>query len=116
MDAIVSGPDDGERFDRGNRVVTIRGETPELSAIVIEFDATFTVPAHTHADHVDAFYVLDGEVEFTVGDETRRAGPGTLVAVPPGTVHGFRNPGSGRARILNLHAPDAGFAGSVRGQ
>src|SRR3982751_3564152 len=116
MDAIVSGPGDGERFDRGNRVVTIRGETRELSVIEIEFDATFSVDPHTHADHVDTFYVLDGVVEFTLGDETRRAGPGTLVAVPPGIIHGFRNPGSARARILNLHAPDARFASSVRGR
>ena len=116
MDAIVSGPGGGERFDRGNRVVTIVGETSELSVNEIEFDPTFSVDAHTHADHVDAFYVLEGEVEFALGGETIRAGPGTFVAVPPGTVHGFRNPGSARARLLNLHAPDAGFADSVRGR
>jgi quercetin dioxygenase-like cupin family protein len=116
MEAIVSGPRDGERLDRGNRVVTIKGETLELSVNEIEFGSTFSVDPHTHADHVDAFYVLDGEVEFTLGDETLRAGPGTFVAAAPGTVHGFRNPGSARARILNLHAPDAGFANSVRGR
>jgi quercetin dioxygenase-like cupin family protein len=101
VSAIVSGPGEGERFDRGNRVVTIKG---------------FEVEPHRHDDHVDSFYVLDGEVEFMLEDGAVRAGPGTWFSAPPGTLHGFRNPGPGRARVLNVHAPDSGFAASVRGQ
>jgi quercetin dioxygenase-like cupin family protein len=114
-EATVSGPGEGELFDRGDRVVTIKADLRQLSANEIDFDPSFEVAPHTHDDHVDAFYVLEGEVEFTLGDGTLRAGPGTFVAVPPGTRHGFRNPGAGRARVLNLHAPDAGFADSLRG-
>ena len=113
MDPIVSMPGDGERFERENRTLTIRIDEPQLSVIEIEFDDTFTVDPHTHDDHVDAFYVLEGDVEFTVGNETRRAGPGTLLAAPPGAWHGFRSAG-GKARVLNFHAPDAGFADSIR--
>ena len=108
-------PGEGERFERANRVVTILADLGLVSVNEIDFDATFAVEPHVHADHVDAFYVLEGEVEFTLESETVSAGPGTLVAAPPGTRHGFRNPGPGRARVLNLHAPDAGFADSVRG-
>ena len=54
-------------------------------------------------------------MEFTVGAEAVRAGPGTWLAAPPGATHGFANGGSGWARVLNLHAPDAGFASSIRG-
>jgi quercetin dioxygenase-like cupin family protein len=111
---VVARGGDGERFDRGNRVVTIRFDLPHLSLVEIEFDPSFEVPRHTHDDHVDSFFVLDGAVEFTHGDETLTASPGTFVAAPPGTQHGFRNPGTARARVLNLHAPDAGFAASVR--
>jgi quercetin dioxygenase-like cupin family protein len=111
----VSRPGDGERFERGNRVITILGDGEQLSALVIDFDETFDVPPHIHDDHVDSFYVLEGEVEFTVDDDVVRAGPGTFVMAPPGTRHGFRNPGPGRARVLNLHAPDAGFAAGIRG-
>ena len=41
--------------------------------------------------------MLDGEVEFTVGDEVVRAGPGTWLSAPPGARHGFaqRRLGSG---------------------
>src|SRR5215475_1777955 len=69
---------------------------------------------HVHADHADSFYVLEGEVEFTIGHETRRAGPGTWVAAPPGVRHGFAIPGPENAHFLNIHAPGKGFIESIR--
>jgi len=29
------------------------------------------VPPHSHDDYVDSFYVLDGEVEFTLGESVK---------------------------------------------
>jgi quercetin dioxygenase-like cupin family protein len=113
-DAVVSAGGTGERFDRADRTITIKGDVPELSALEIAFDPTFVVDPHRHDDHTDSFWVLDGEVEFTVGDDAVRAGPDTFLAAPPGARHGFRNPGSDRARVLNLHAPETGFAASIR--
>jgi quercetin dioxygenase-like cupin family protein len=114
--AVINGPGEGERFERGDHAVTIKAALTELSVNEIAFDTTFDVSPHTHDDHVDAFYVLEGTVEFTLGDQSVQAGPGTFVAVPPGTVHGFFNPGPARARVLNFHAPDAGFADWLRRQ
>jgi quercetin dioxygenase-like cupin family protein len=114
MEPTVSKPDEGEVFTRDNRTLTVRVDLPGMSMLEIEFDETFAVDPHTHSDHVDAFYVLDGEVEFTAGDETVRLGPGSIVAAPPGSRHGFRNAGGGRARVLNIHAPDAGFVQGIR--
>lgn len=65
-------------------------------------------PEHEHAAEDDAFYVLEGELTFTVEGETIVAGAGTFVLVPPGVRHTFANRGSAPARILNVHAP-AGF-------
>lgn len=113
-DVVITRPGGGERFERENRVVTILAEVPELSALTIEFDTTFEVPQHSHDDHADAFYVLEGDVDFLLADGPMRAGPGTFVVAPPGSVHGFRTDGPGRARVLNLHAPDAGFAAWIR--
>ena len=113
MGAIISRPGHAERFVRKNRTVTIRLDRPDLSIHEIEFDNTFAVAGHTHS-HVDAMYVLDGQVEFLDGDYYVRVGPGTLIAAPPGARHGFRNPGPGPARVLVLHAPDGGFAQVIR--
>jgi quercetin dioxygenase-like cupin family protein len=62
----------------------------------------------------DSFYVLEGEVEFTLGEETRRAGPGTWVAVPPEIRHGFAILGPEGAHFLNIHAPGSGFIDLIR--
>jgi mannose-6-phosphate isomerase-like protein (cupin superfamily) len=62
-------------------------------------------PPHRHTDAQEAFYVLEGEVEFTLGPGTVRGGPGTFVLVPGGLAHTFGNPGSVPARVLVLHAP-----------
>jgi quercetin dioxygenase-like cupin family protein len=113
-EVIVVAPDEGERHERADRVITILADQPSLSACVIEFDPSFAVEPHTHDDHVDAFFVLEGEVEFALADRTVLAGPGTFVAAPPGAVHGFGTPGPGRARVLNVHGPDAGFVEMVR--
>ncbi len=52
---------------------------------------------------------LDGDVEFVAG----AAVASTVMAAPPGTTHGIHPP-TGRARLLNFHVPDSGFAGRVR--
>ncbi|HEX6763111.1 MAG TPA: cupin domain-containing protein [Gaiellaceae bacterium] len=114
MDPTVSRPGDGERFERSNRTITIRSDLPQVSILEIEFDDTFVVDPHVHADHADSFYVLEGEVEFTVGDDTVRAGPGTVVSVPPGARHGFCGV-EGTARVLNFHTPEMGFTAFIRG-
>jgi quercetin dioxygenase-like cupin family protein len=114
MDPVVTFPGGGERYERENRTITILVDRPGLSIFEIAFDDTFFVDPHTHDDQDDAFLVLEGEVEFTVGDGTVRAGPGTVVSAPAGSRHGFRSAG-GKARVLNFHAPDAGFAAFIRG-
>jgi mannose-6-phosphate isomerase-like protein (cupin superfamily) len=70
-----------------------------------------------HERHADAWYVLEGELTFGVGpggEELHAAPAGTLVLVPAGVVHTFRNDGSATARFLNVHAPSMGFAESLR--
>jgi quercetin dioxygenase-like cupin family protein len=114
-DAVIVRPGGGERYERDNRTITILGDDPQFSALEIAFDVSFDVDPHEHDDHVDSFFVLEGQVAFTVGDDVIRARPRTWVSAPPGARHGFANAGSGRARVLNIHAPDAGFADSIRG-
>jgi quercetin dioxygenase-like cupin family protein len=114
-DGILLGPDDGERVARGRRYHRVLAELPELEVIELRFGPEFEgVEPHTHPDHVDSFYVLEGEAEFTVGDDVFRVGPGTWVAAPIGVVHGFRVAGDGELRMLNVHGPNTGFAQRLR--
>jgi quercetin dioxygenase-like cupin family protein len=72
---------------------------------------------HIHEQHTDAFYVLDGELTFEVGADSRTVtvGAGGFVAAPPGVAHGFRTTGDRPARWLTIHARDGGFAAFMRG-
>jgi mannose-6-phosphate isomerase-like protein (cupin superfamily) len=114
-DAVLTRPDKAETLRHESSLHRILCDLPQLTAIDMTFQPEFEgVDPHTHADHADAFYVLEGQVEFRVGDEPRVAGPGTFVAAPPGTVHGFRHAGPEPIRFLNLHAPPGGFVDRLR--
>ncbi|WP_083206464.1 cupin domain-containing protein [Stappia indica] len=62
-------------------------------------------PPNHHAGETEAFYVLEGEVEFMVAGETRVARPGSHVSIPDGAVHAFTARGPAPARVLILNAP-----------
>lgn len=55
---------------------------------------------HTHPDQDKFYFVLEGEGEFAVGDETLRAGPGQTVLAPAGVTHGVSNNGTARLVVL----------------
>jgi mannose-6-phosphate isomerase-like protein (cupin superfamily) len=49
----------------------------------------FGPPLHSHNQEAEGFYILDGEVSFTVGDREILASAGAFVYVPPDTAHSF---------------------------
>jgi quercetin dioxygenase-like cupin family protein len=105
--AIIVPPGEGHRL--GNVEFLARtADTPRFTFGIIDFQARRELEAHVHADEDDAFYILEGELTFVVGDEEVAAPAGTFVLIPPGVEHGFRNDTDQVVRILNIHAP-AGF-------
>ena len=60
---------------------------------------------HRHP-YPEVFVILEGQVTFTVGDETIEAVAGDVVIVPAGQPHRFVNIGPGRSRHLDLHPSD----------
>jgi mannose-6-phosphate isomerase-like protein (cupin superfamily) len=65
-------------------------------------------PPTTHREHEEVFYVLEGQVEFSLGEDCVQAPAGTLIVVPRGVRHHFR--GTPGARLLVFSIP-AGLAG-----
>jgi mannose-6-phosphate isomerase-like protein (cupin superfamily) len=105
--AIVVPPGEGHRV--GNVEFLARtADTPRFTFGIIDFAPGRALEAHVHEDEDDAFYILDGELTFVLGEDDVAAPAGTFVLVPPGVEHGFRNDGEAPVRILNIHAP-AGF-------
>jgi quercetin dioxygenase-like cupin family protein len=114
-EAVFTTPPDAETLDHGTSIHRVLCDLPQLTAIDMTFLPEFEgVDPHTHHDHVDAFYVLEGQVEFRIGDEPRIAGSGTFIAAPRNSVHGFRNADADPIRLFNVHAPPAGFIDRLR--
>ena len=62
-------------------------------------------PPHVHINCEEAFYVIEGTVEFSLGETTTIGRPDTFVLVPGGVAHTFGNAGATQARLLVIHAP-----------
>lgn len=62
-------------------------------------------PGHVHDEYEEAFYVLDGEIEYLVDGVWTKAVAGATVFAPPGRVHGFRNTADKPARHLAISSP-----------
>jgi mannose-6-phosphate isomerase-like protein (cupin superfamily) len=111
-EVILAGPGEGERLVTGNRVVLLKVVLPDLCLAEWTLDGPFDGPdVHRHDRQVDAFYVIDGGLEVTMEGSAHAIGPDTLAAVPRGVSHTFAHTGS---RVLNVHAPDGGFADFMR--
>jgi quercetin dioxygenase-like cupin family protein len=116
MDAVFLPPGEGERLVGNTRVATIKAGREELALIEFELQAGFEGPdPHAHDDHIDSFYVLDGEADFFVGGEWLRLPAGSFVAAPIGVTHTFANRDGQHVRLLNIHAPSLGFHDWLRG-
>jgi quercetin dioxygenase-like cupin family protein len=114
-DAILQPAGEGERVGSEMTSHLIKCEVDELSVFEMTFFPGFEgVDPHTHDDLVDSFLVLEGEGDFTAGEDVHRLAPGWFVSAPARARHGFGVAGSGPLRVLNLHAPDSGFAGRLR--
>jgi quercetin dioxygenase-like cupin family protein len=62
-------------------------------------------PPHRHVGNEEAYFVLNGTVEFRVAGEVFQGTNGTFVLVSAGEAHTFGNTSDEPARLLVLHAP-----------
>jgi len=61
-------------------------------------------PPHTH-QWDEAYFIIEGDVEFRVDDQRFTATVGDFVYTPGGVVHGFRGVSQRPARVLIFDAP-----------
>lgn len=62
-------------------------------------------PLHMHPQQEEWFYVMEGQVDFQVGEERVRLGPGESVLGPRGVPHTFSATGRGASRLLIAFSP-----------
>jgi len=101
--------------DRPSLRVTLLADASELG-ITSSWSAPGgpSPPPHFHRRHAESFYVLEGEMSFSLDSCELHAEAGDWVYVPPEAVHTFAFSGSGDVRFLNVHTPSYGFGDFLR--
>jgi len=98
------GAEEGEAFSAVGDVYRIlasgrqTGDVYTLSEIRVS--PNNGPPPHIHSREDESFFILEGEVEFQVGDEKIAARPGTFIQGPRGIAHSFKNNTQLPARML----------------
>ena len=67
-------------------------------------------PPHIHHREDETFQILAGDYEFTIGDQTILAKPGTTLFAPRGIAHTYRYLGQTPGKLMCIITP-SGFEG-----
>lgn len=94
-------------------VLVDQSETRGYEVFLQEGPAGSGPPPHHHGWD-EAFYVLEGTVDFGVGEQSLTATTGTFVHLPAGTSHWFRF-GANGGRMLSLTGAGSRAADFFRG-
>ncbi|MFL6206716.1 MAG: cupin domain-containing protein [Acidimicrobiales bacterium] len=91
---LIRGRDEGEATWFFNALTTSVASTEETGGAYSLTEHLVTSasnpPMHVQVDEEEAFYILDGEVEFEVDGHVAVATPGTFALVARGAAHTFR--------------------------
>lgn len=68
-------------------------ETSRLNVTHVRIKPGETVPAHTHGDEDQVYYVATGEGYVELDSVRTEVGPGSSVLIPLGTEHAITNTG-----------------------
>src|SRR5207249_493923 len=60
---------------------------------------------HIHSREEEGFYILEGEITFTIDGKKQVATAGTFANMPVGTPHSFKNESGQQAKMLISVAP-----------
>ena len=91
---LIRGTEDGEITWFFNALMTTKATMAETAGAYSLTEHLVTAasnpPMHVQVDEDEAFYVLEGEVEFEVDGQVVVATPGTFAFVARGAAHRFR--------------------------
>ena len=75
-------------------------DSPSMTFVHYAFDAGASIHRHAH-EQEEVWHILEGELEISIGEETRRAGPGAVGIVPPNTEHEVKALTAGKAIVVD---------------
>ena len=98
----------GEEFHLGPLTILVKedGSHTRQTVAVAEFRGkNFRIPPHTHTQHDETIFVLEGEMGVLLGDQTFSAPAGTSFTIPIDVPHSIWNETEVPVRFLNTIVP-----------
>ncbi|WP_246354720.1 cupin domain-containing protein [Nocardioides ungokensis] len=77
----------------------------ELGAALVTQPPGIATPLHRHTREAEAFFVLEGRIDYRAGEQDFELYPGCFMYLPRGLPHAFRIRGDTPARFLGLTTP-----------
>jgi quercetin dioxygenase-like cupin family protein len=109
---LVLAPDEGREFNAfGSRVLFKLGGSETGGSLSMGIATTppgVAPPMHVHRSDDEIFLVLEGTISFLLEGRWVPTTPGTVVYLPRGVPHTFRNTGTGPSRHCVITTP-SGF-------
>lgn len=106
---ILSAPIAGDQYGFPGTTFYHRTKSSETNGVfsVIELvtQPGQGVSPHVHQHEDELVYIIDGELEVTLGDQKMNAGAGIMALLPRGIPHGFTNVGNRPSRLLDVILP-----------
>jgi len=81
------------------------GESADLGVALVTQPPGVATPLHRHDREAEAFYVLEGRLDYQAGDDLFELYAGCFIHLPAQVPHAFRIRGDSPARFLALTAP-----------
>ena len=104
------------RSSQQGRTVSLVGDVYRFLATGEDTNSKYTLiealvspgggpPPHVHSREEEGFYILEGEITFTINGERVVATAGMFANMPVGTPHSFKNESNKPAKMLVSVAP-----------
>jgi len=106
--AIILGPGEGKVIQVPGHPLTCKATKGDTGGAYSLLEGIVTgdgPPQHIHKAEEEAFYVLEGEINIKIGEQTIRGTVGSFVLIPRGIVHTFWNAGPTPAKLLAIFSP-----------
>jgi quercetin dioxygenase-like cupin family protein len=102
-------PPDGEELNVGGSQIFHKVKSKDtngvFSLVEIVTPGGKGVDLHVHEREDELVYLLEGEIEVTLGNQKMKAVPGVMALLPRGIPHGFTNVGNKPSRLLDTILP-----------
>jgi quercetin dioxygenase-like cupin family protein len=111
--AYVVLPEEGNQLNALGLTAIEKIRSADTGGVSYTFEVIsppgFGIPPHVHSHEDEVIYVIEGEYEIILGDESFCVGPGSVLNFTRGTVHGFKSVGPTLSRALHVVTPGTSF-------